>query len=717
MKKHIIQKFMIGLLVIVMVGNSMPMVAQTVSSNESKEIKSLENQMEDEDDVFDPVEEKDENGEYKLLDSGCENGLLYNIYQQEGENGDKYACITGYSEDIGSDISVPTHIKGAPVTQLEEGAFNKCENLKSITVPEGVTRIEKELFYNCSNLENVKLPESISFIGYYAFGECTNLTSVNIPENVKEMDQGVFFACKSLKNIQLPTNLKCIPIRTFLACKNLEEIAIPESVVEIGMCAFYNCDKIKKIIIPQNVKIINEDAFGDCNLVEEISVSEENPVYDSRGNCNAIIETETNSLVRGCKNTVIPEDISSIGFYAFNGCDGLTSIFIPKGVTFISPIVDCPDLESIKVAEDNPIYDSRNNCNAIIKTDTGRMVVGCKNTIVPDGITQIGGSAFEGCRDIEGIILPSSVTSIGMYAFTGCTKLQSITISKNIQTIETYAFLRCVNLKDIYYGGSPSQWETLVAKGDIFYYYDEANEYRDIPYTLHCETQEEPPTLMPSIVPSTAPSAAPSTKPSVAPMTSAQPSVAPTKVPTVQPSATPSISPAALAGTVLKEESGRAYKVTEVSDGNSKPKVTITAFSKKDKKAKKVTIPKTVTIDKVTYEVTEVAPKAFKNSKKLENVVIPDTITILGDSSFEGCKKLKSITIGKNMTTIGKNAFKNCKNLKKITIKSIKLEMIGKSALSGIDKKCVIKVPGKQLKTYKKLFKGKGQKGSVKITK
>ena len=316
-------------------------------------------------------------------------------------------------------------------------------------------------------------------------------------------------------------------------------------------------------------------------------------------------------------------------------------------------------------------------------------------------------------KDIEGIILPSSVTSIGMYAFADCTKLQSITISKSMQTIETYAFLRCVNLKDIYYGGSPTQWETLVAKGDIFYYYDEANEYRDIPYTLHCETQEESPTPIPSIVPS----AAPSTKPSAEPTHSAQPTAASTKVPTVQPSATPTARPGASVGTVLKEKSGRTYEVTEVSDGSSKPEVTFTALSKKDKKAKKVTIPKTITIDKVTYEVTQVAPKAFKNSKKLENVVIPDTVTILGNSSFEGCKKLKSVTIGKNVISIGKNAFKNCKNLKKITIKSTKLEMVGKSALSGIGKKCVIKVPGKQLKTYKKLFKGKGQKGSVKITK
>ena len=136
------------------------------------------NQMEDEDDVFDPVEEKDENGEYKLLDSGCENGLLYNIYQQEGENGDKYACITGYSEDIGSDISVPTHIKGAPVTQLEEGAFNKCENLKSITVPE------------CQTAHCGRGKSHFIFVG---------LASPIVPyRNLKQTTDGITADCRSL---------------------------------------------------------------------------------------------------------------------------------------------------------------------------------------------------------------------------------------------------------------------------------------------------------------------------------------------------------------------------------------------------------------------------------------------------------------------------------------------------------------------------------------
>ena len=171
------------------------------------------------------------------------------------------------------------------------------------------------------------------------------------------------------------------------------------------------------------------------------------------------------------------------------------------------------------------------------------------------------------------------------------------------------------------------------------------------------------------------------------------------------------------AGTTLKEKTGREFQVTDAGSSESKPCVMLTNLSAKDKKAKKITIPKTVTVDNVKYQVTGIAAKAFKNSKKLQSIVIPDTITEIGAGSFEGCKNLKSVTIGKNVTSIGKNAFKNCKNLKKITVKSTKLKKVGKGALTGINRKCVIKVPKKKLKSYKSLFKGKGQKKSVKIKK
>ena len=340
-------------------------------------------------------------------------------------------------------------------------------------------------------------------------------------------------------------------------------------------------------------------------------------------------------------------------------------------------------------------------------------------------VTSIGNEVFFGCSELTSIEIPSSVTSIGNFAFSGCSGLTGIEIPSSVTSIGNYAFRDCIGLKDVYYTGTQEQWDNIWGSGndasDVFYYYDEdLDENISIPFTLHCNSSESAPSASPSPKPSeqpsVAPSATPSEKPSAAP--SAAPSVTPSEQPSAKPSAAPSKTPEAnvpAAGTTLKEKTGREYKVTKSDSSKGKPSVTLTKLSAKEKKAKKVTIPKTVTVDNVEYQVTGIAAKAFKNSKKLQSIVIPDTITEIGASSFEGCKNLKSVTIGKNVTSIGKNAFKNCKNLKKITVKSTKLKKVGKGALTGINRKCVIKVPKKKLKSYKSLFKGKGQKKSVKI--
>ena len=403
----------------------------------------------------------------------------------------------------------------------------------------------------------------------------------------------------------------------------------------------------------------------------------------------------------------IPSSVTSIGEKAFMGCSRLTGIEIPAGVTSIGygAFYGCSGLTSINVEAGNVSYDSRDNCNAIIEKETNTLIQGCKNTKIPPSVTSIGEAAFSDCSGLTRIEIPSSVTSIG-----------------------NYAFRDCIGLKDVYYTGTQEQWNAISFgyggdASDVFVIYDEdLDENISIPFTLHCNSSESAPSASPSPKPSeqpsVAPSATPSEKPSAAP--SAAPSVTPSEQPSAKPSAAPSKTPEAdvpAAGTTLKEKTGREYKVTKSDSSKGKPSVTLTKLSAKEKKAKKVTIPKTVTVDNVEYQVTGIAAKAFKNSKKLQSIVIPDTITEIGASSFEGCKNLKSVTIGKNVTSIGKNAFKNCKNLKKITVKSTKLKKVGKGALTGINRKCVIKVPKKKLKSYKSLFKGKGQKKSVKIKK
>ena len=348
------------------------------------------------------------------------------------------------------------------------------------------------------------------------------------------------------------------------------------------------------------------------------------------------------------------------------------------------------------------MYDSRDNCNAIIEKATNTLIQACNNTKIPSSVTNI--RDFSGCSGLTSIEIPASVTSIGDYAFYKCSGLTSIVIPSSVTSIGNEAFEDCIGLKDVYYTGTQEQWNAISFgnggdASDVFVVYDEyLDKIIPIPFTLHCNYSRPESNQQPSEKPSAAPSAAPSPTPSA------------------MPSKTPEADVPA-AGTTLKEKTGREFKVTESDGSESKPSVTLTKLSATEKKAKKVTIPKTVTINNVKYRVTGIAAKAFKNSKKLQTVVIPDTVTEIGTGSFEGCKNLKSVTIGKNVTSIGKNAFKNCKNLKKITVKSTKLKKVGKGALTGINRKCVIKVPKKQLKSYKRLFKGKGQKKSVKIKK
>ena len=270
------------------------------------------------------------------------------------------------------------------------------------------------------------------------------------------------------------------------------------TVTSIGYYAFSNCDNLTSIEIPNSVTSIGDYAFYYCSNLTSITVEEGNPVYDSRNNCNAIIETETNTLIAGCQNTLIPNSVTSIGgsaFYkcynltsieipnsvtsiggsafsdcinltsieipnsvtsigdnAFNGCSNLTSIEIPNSVTSIGEAAfsRCFNLTNITVENGNPVYDSRNNCNAIIETSTNILINGCMNTIIPDNITTIGYGVFAEFTLLTSIEIPNSVTSIGDYAFYGCSNLTSIEIPNSVTSMGMWVFWNCSNLTSIY---------------------------------------------------------------------------------------------------------------------------------------------------------------------------------------------------------------------------------------------------------------------------
>lgn len=241
------------------------------------------------------------------------------------------------------------------------------------------------------------------------------------------------------------------------ALAKLNKIVVADGVENIYDNAFSMLHKLKTVVLPASVTSIGEGAFTGCDELKTIIVSKENQVFDSRDNCNAIIKTKDNVLLFGCNYSTIPEGVKRIDLCAFSRCYRLSEISIPKSLNSVRPHLferSRDSIKSITVNEQNKTLDSRENCNAIINTKTGTLVMGCCSTVIPKGVLAIGKYAFQGCRGIKEIVIPESVYSIDKEAFSGCTNMTSITLSNNVKVINKFAFDNCRSLCSITIPGS-----------------------------------------------------------------------------------------------------------------------------------------------------------------------------------------------------------------------------------------------------------------------
>ena len=334
--------------------------------------------------------------------------------------------------------------------------------------------------------------------------------------------------------------------------KYTNSVTIPSSVTYNG--------------VQYSVTSIGYYAFGECSGLTSINVDTDNPKYDSRNNCNAIVETASNTLIAGCMNTVIPNNVWSIGDYAFSGCSGLTSIDIPNSVTSIgnSAFSGCSGLTSIDI---------------------------------PNSVTNIGDYAFYECIGLITVAIPNSVKTIGARAFYGCSGLESIDIADGVEEISYEAFSNCTNLTSVFIPSSVRVIDKLI--------YDEIN-FDDFSFEVISKTN--------------------------------------------------CFSGCENLVSIKVDDSNPYY------DSHDNCNAII------EKSTKTLITGCCNTI--IPSDVKAIGGEAFFCCVNLESIAIPNSVTNIGPRAFTGCTGLNSISLSNSLDSIGPLAFGSCKKLEAITIPS-----------------------------------------------
>ena len=355
---------------------------------------------------------------YSENSSTTENGLEYLIYTDVD-----CITITGYSGSE-KNVEIPASIDGSPVTSIGEKAFSGYTELTSITIPDSVTSIGGAAFYDCTGLTSITIPNSIVDISSSTFSGCTGLTSIIIPDDVTHIGYDAFSCCTGLTSIIIPDSVTNIGNNAFSGCTGLTEITIPDSVTSIGGSAFWGCTGLTAINAD-----VNSNHYSSIDGV----------LFSKDKSCLI-----SYPIGKSNKKYTIPDSVTSIDAWTFEGCTGLTSITIPDSVTNIGYNA-FSNTAWYENQPDGLVYAGKlvytykgempENTELILNNDTSGIANGAfeyrtelTSITIPDSVTNIDDWAFANCTGLTSITIPASVTSIDDSAFSGCTELTSITI-------------------------------------------------------------------------------------------------------------------------------------------------------------------------------------------------------------------------------------------------------------------------------------------------
>ena len=526
--------------------------------------------------------------------------------------------------------------------------------------------------YGSEYYGSVVIPETVTYngitysvtsIGGGAFAYCSSLTSVIIGESVKSIGERAFEDCSKLTSVTIPNSVTSIGDSAFRGCSSLTSVTIPNSVTSIGDSAFRGCSSLTSVTIGESVTSIGNYAFYGCSKLTSVT---------------------------------IPNSVTSIGEDAFEDCSSLTSVTIGKGITSIG-------------------YDAFFGCSSLTKTNyTGDIASWCNIKFYNDYANPIcySHNFYINDQEIKDLVIPNSVTSIGGSAFYGCSSLTSVTISNSVTSIGSYAFSRCSSLTKTNYTGDIAGWCNIkfgssdanpINQSHNFYINDQEIKDLVIPNSV---------TSIGSYAFSRCSSLTSVTIPeSVTSIESCAFSHCESLTTITIPNSVTSIGNSAFSG---------CSSLTSVTIGNSVTSIGYYAFSEcssltktnytgdiagwcniifgdnyanpmyyshnfyiNDQEIKDLVIPNSV---------TSIGNSAFSRCSSLTSITIPNSVTSIGDWAFSECSSLTSVTIPNSVTSIGRSVFRNCSSLTSVTIGE-SVTSIGESAFEGCSSLTSVTIP------------------------
>ena len=318
------------------------------------------------------------------------NGFMYEVRKDSVS-----LSVVGYQPSHEVDYSKPFHIPGSvtyngrtfPVVGIEREAFRGHTELRSVIVDEGITCIGMYAFDSCVNMDSLYLPASLDGFQPPFLGDCDNLKSLVVDKDNPDFDS------------RDGCNAMIWDDELVVGCSYTK---IPTSIESIGEWAFYNCNMLERLVIPEGVEKIYGFAFFGCSNLKEVN---------------------------------LPTSLIQIWGSVFEGCNSLTSIFIPKNVNYLvngNIFMRCNNLVSVEVDKENSVYDSRNNCNGIVRKADAALVSACKTTTISDNIRILADGCYGGTK-VHSVYIPQSVDSINSNAFSDCYYIDEIKVSPNNQ--------------------------------------------------------------------------------------------------------------------------------------------------------------------------------------------------------------------------------------------------------------------------------------------